>query len=98
MSLKLIAFSSSVLFASLMSSGAQAECGEVSISEMSWASSQVVTSVSVLLLEQGYGCTVKIIPTSPGLALTSLSEYGEPNIVTEFWLNLSPLYYKLESE
>ena len=38
---------------------AKAECGEVSITEMNWASSQIITEVSKFLMEQGYGCTVE---------------------------------------
>ena len=34
---------------------ASADCGDVSITEMDWASSAVVTYVSKFLMEQGYG-------------------------------------------
>ena len=37
---------------------ASADCGEVSITEMDWASSAVVTAVATFLMEQGYGCSV----------------------------------------
>ena len=43
---------------------AQSDCGEVSITEMNWASSVVVTAVSEFLMEQGYGCDVTKIPSS----------------------------------
>lgn len=66
---------------------AQAECGEVSISEMNWASAQVVTKVSAFIMEQGYGCDVTIVPSDTVPAVTSLAENGEPDIVTELWLN-----------
>ena len=34
-------------------SPAYADCGEVSITEMNWASSQIITEVSKFLMEQG---------------------------------------------
>ena len=36
----------------LMPASANAACGEVSITEMNWASAQVVTAVSKFLMEQ----------------------------------------------
>jgi glycine betaine/proline transport system substrate-binding protein len=35
---------------------ANADCGEVSITEMNWASASVVTNVSKFIMEEGYGC------------------------------------------
>jgi len=66
---------------------AQAECGKVSITEMNWASAQVVTAVSAFLMEQGYGCDVSKVPSDTVPAVTSVAENGEPDIVTELWLN-----------
>lgn len=66
---------------------AYADCGEVSITEMNWASSQIITEVSKFLMEQGYGCEVKKVPSATMTAVASLSENGEPDIVTELWLN-----------
>ncbi|MDG1008683.1 MAG: glycine betaine ABC transporter substrate-binding protein, partial [Amylibacter sp.] len=69
---------------------AYADCGEVSITEMDWASSAVVTAVATFLMEQGYGCTVQKVPSSTVPALTSLAETGEPDILTEVWANSTP--------
>lgn len=75
-------------FAAAMAPGmAAADCGDVSITEMNWASSAVVTEVAKFLMEQGYGCNVTTIPSSTVPAVTSLAENGEPNIVTEMWTN-----------
>ncbi len=75
------------------------ECGEVSITEMNWASSAVVTHVAKFVLEQGYGCEVQTVPSSTVPAVTSLSENGEPDIVTEMWTNGGgPAYIKLREE
>ena len=78
---------------------AYAECGEVSITEMNWASSQIITEVSKFLMEQGYGCKVEKVPSATTTSVASLAENGEPDIVTELWLNSTgAVYSKLESE
>ncbi len=78
---------------------AQANCGEVSITEMNWASNTVVTNVAKFLMEQGYGCDVSVIPSDTVPAVTSVAENGEPDIVTELWLNSAgDAYLRLEKE
>ncbi|QFT63602.1 ABC transporter substrate-binding protein [Roseivivax sp. THAF30] len=66
---------------------AQESCGDVSITEMNWASASVVTNVANFILTQGYGCTVSVVPSDTVPAITSLVENGEPDIVTELWTN-----------
>ncbi|KQI68823.1 glycine/betaine ABC transporter substrate-binding protein [Loktanella sp. 3ANDIMAR09] len=74
---------------------ALADCGEVSITEMNWDSSAVVTYVSKFLMEQGYGCTVTTVPSATVTSLASVSETGKPDIVTELWINGTPAYGEL---
>lgn len=88
-------------FAAMLVPGTAAaeECGEVSITEMGWASAAVVTHVAKFVLEQGYGCEVQTVPSDTVPAVASLSENGEPDIVTEMWLNGGgPAYIKLRDE
>lgn len=77
---------------------ALADCGEVSITEMDWASSAVVTAVAKFLLENGYGCTVAAVPSSTTPAMASIAETGEPDILTELWTNSSPVYEELRAD
>ena len=42
---------------------AHSKWGEVSITEMNWASSQVITEIAKFLMEQGYGCKVTKVPS-----------------------------------
>jgi len=87
------------LAAMSLTSPAHAECGEVSITEMDWASSQIVTEVSKFLMEQGYGCTVEKVPSATTTAVASLAENGKPDIVTELWLNSTgDVYSKMEAD
>ena len=66
---------------SLGASAAYADCGEVSITEMDWASSAVVTAVATFLMQQGYGCDVQKVPSSTVPALTYLAE-SNPELTT----------------
>lgn len=78
---------------------AQADCGEVSITEMNWASNTVVTNVAKFIMEQGYGCDVTVVPSDTVPAVTSVAENGEPDIVTELWLNSAgEAYLRLEEQ
>ena len=66
---------------------------------MNWASSQIITEVSKFLMEQGYGCKVEKVPSATTTSIASLAENGEPDIVTELWLNSTgEIYKKLEGE
>ena len=73
-------------------------CGEVTITEMDWASAAIVTNVAAFLMEQGYGCDVTAVPSSTTPAMASVAETGEPDIVTEVWTNGNPGYDKLMAE
>ncbi len=84
--------------AALSATSAHADCGTVSITEMDWASSQVVTAVATFLMDKGYGCDVQVVPSSTVPALTSLAETGEPDILTEVWANSTPAYGPLKDE
>jgi glycine betaine/proline transport system substrate-binding protein len=82
----------------MTSSVAKADCGEVTITEMNWASGAVVTSIAKFLMEQGYGCEIKTVPSSTIPAVTSVAETGKPDIVTELWYNSAPMYQTLVDE
>lgn len=79
-------------------SAAQADCGKVTISEMNWASSAIITAVASFLMEQGYGCQVTKVQTSTVPALTSAAEKGEPEILTEMWPAVATAYKDLEKQ
>lgn len=87
-----------ILSTYIMPATAQSDCGDITISEMNWASGQLVTSVSKFILEQGYGCNVLTIPTSTVPSVVSLAETGKPDIITELWITAVPLYKELEKQ
>ena len=80
-----LAFSASVS-AIAMSASADNHC-EVSITEMDWGSSIIVTNVSKFIMEKGYGCDVETVPSATVTAVASLVETGKPDIVTELWMS-----------
>lgn len=84
-----------LLAAALAPATARADCGAVSITEMNWASSAMVSAVAKFLMEQGYGCDVTLVPSSTNPALVSVAENGQPDIVTEMWTNGSVIYDEL---
>ncbi|MDB3891690.1 glycine/betaine ABC transporter substrate-binding protein [Alphaproteobacteria bacterium] len=76
---------------------AKADCGEVSVGAMGWASGEAFAAVTKFVLEEGYGCTVTVVPTDTIPAVTSLAENGQPDIVPEVWKNSAPVYSELEA-
>ena len=90
-----------VTVASLTATTALADghgCGDVSITQMDWASAAVVTSVAEFLMAQGYGCNVTVVPTTTVPAITSVAETGEPDIITELWTSYTEVYEALVAE
>ena len=93
--MKKLAFAAAMVMGTSTASFAAADCGEVSITEMDWASSAVVTYVAKFLLEQGYGCTVSTVPTTTEPAMASVAETGQPDIRTELWTSYTSVYEEL---
>lgn len=88
-------FAAVLVTAGALAPAARADCGQVTITQMNWASSEVVSGVATFLMEQGYGCDVKQVPSSTNPALVSVAETGSPDIVTEMWTNGSAIYDEL---
>ena len=80
------------------SAGAYADCGEVSVGSMGWAPGEAISALTKFVLEQGYGCTVTLVPTDTVPAVTSLAENGQPDVVPEIWSNSAPAYNGLVDE
>ena len=84
-----------ILFATALAAGtilgmagqAVAACGNVSIAEMNWASAQLMANVDKIVLEEGYGCKVEIVPGDTMPTFTSMNEKGAPDVAGELWIN-----------
>lgn len=66
---------------------AQAECGDVTIAEMTWASTQAAARVDQFILKHGFGCNAETVPGDTVPTATSMSEKAIPDIAPELWLN-----------
>ena len=71
----------------VVSQGAFAACGAVSIASMNWASAELMASVDEVILEKGYGCDASLVPGDTMPTFTSMKEKGEPDIAGELWVN-----------
>ncbi len=63
------------------------DCGSVSIAEMNWASAEMMANVDAIILEEGYGCDVELIPGATQTTFASMSEKGQPDVAPELWIN-----------
>ena len=70
-----------------MSNAAKADCGEISVAEMNWASAELMANVDKLILEEGYGCSVELVPGATMTTFASMNEKGQPDVAGELWTN-----------
>lgn len=66
---------------------ADGQCGKVSIAEMNWASAELLANVDAIILKEGYGCDVELVPGATQTSFTSMSEKGQPDVAPEMWTN-----------
>lgn len=71
----------------MMGGAAAAECGNVTIAEWNWASGELMANVDKIILEEGYGCEVDLIPGATTTTFASMNEKGEPDVAGELWIN-----------
>ena len=85
--MKTLMKSATFLSLSLTSALAMAECGNVVIAEMDWASAEFAANLDKIILEEGYGCSVDLTPGATPTTLASMESKGRPHIAPEFWSN-----------
>ena len=66
---------------------AVAQCGDITIASMNWASAQLMANVDKAILEKGYGCNVELVPGDTMPSFTSMAEKQQPDISPELWVN-----------
>lgn len=71
----------------LYSHAAVAACGNVQVAEMNWASAELMANVDKIILEEGYGCDVELIPGATETTFASMVEKGQPDLASEQWIN-----------
>ncbi len=66
---------------------AHAECGKMTIAEMSWSSAALAANVQTFILREGFGCEPELVPGDTVPTASSMVERGEPDIAPEMWVN-----------
>eukprot|EP00036_Acanthoecidae_sp_10tr_P001933 CAMPEP_0182942574 /NCGR_PEP_ID=MMETSP0105_2-20130417/50933_1 /TAXON_ID=81532 ORGANISM="Acanthoeca-like sp., Strain 10tr" /NCGR_SAMPLE_ID=MMETSP0105_2 /ASSEMBLY_ACC=CAM_ASM_000205 /LENGTH=321 /DNA_ID=CAMNT_0025082323 /DNA_START=142 /DNA_END=1107 /DNA_ORIENTATION=- len=63
------------------------DCGDVTIAEWNWASGELMANVDKIILEEGYGCDVELVPGATTTTFASMNEKGDPDVAGELWIN-----------
>ena len=66
---------------------ANAACGEFQMSDMNWPSATLMANVDKIILEEGYGCKIELIPGATTATFATMNEKGMPNVAAELWTN-----------
>lgn len=75
------------LIASTGAAMAADSCGQISLAEMDWASAELMANVDAIILEEGYGCEVELVPGATTTTFASMNEKGQPDVAPELWIN-----------
>lgn len=63
------------------------ECGDITIANMNWQSAEVLAHIDKIILDEGYGCDVELVPGDTMPTFTSMNEKSEPDMAPELWVN-----------
>ena len=86
--IKQILFSLMLILGVTTFSGAvNAACGKLVIAEQNWASAELMANVDKIILEEGYGCEVELVPGATMPTFTSMNDKGSPDMNPEQWAN-----------
>ena len=53
---------------------ANAACGEFQMSDMNWPSATLMANVDKIILEEGFGCTIELIPGATTATFATMNE------------------------
>lgn len=76
-----------LIVASLFVPAQAKDCGRVTIASMNWQSAEVIAEIDKIILGEGYGCKVEIVPGDTQPTLASMTEKGVPDVAPEAWIN-----------
>ena len=93
MKIKRILLSLAVVFGlTSFGSVANAACGNITIANMNWASANFMAEVDKIILEEGYGCSVELVPGATMPTFTSMQEKVSQMLLQNFGLTLQSLH------
>ncbi len=73
-----------------MSAAAATECGtkdKITVAEMTWLSASSLAYMTKIILADGYGCDVEIVPGDTVPTATSMLSKSKPHIAPELWVS-----------
>lgn len=79
-------FLAAALFGFAPGASAQESC-ELTISNMNWASAEVLAAIDKFILSEGYGCETRLLPGDTMPTFASMTEKQEPDVAPEMWVN-----------
>ena len=62
-------------------------CGKVTVANMNWQSAEVLANIDSIVMSEGYGCEVELVPGDTIPTLTAMMEKGQPDVAPEAWVN-----------
>ena len=62
-------------FAGVAQAASHGECGRVTVANMNWASAEVLANIDNVILTEGYGCDVELVPGDTMPTLTPTLKY-----------------------
>ncbi len=68
-------------------SASAAQCGKVSIADLTWNSATLTANIDKFILTHGYGCDAELIASDSVPAMASMTSKGTPDIAPEMWTN-----------
>lgn len=81
--MKHLLMSTAFVTAAIAGGAANADCGDITLSAFSWQSSEAMTYVDQMILNNGYGCNASVVAGDTVPTITSLIEKGQPDVVSE---------------
>ena len=85
--LNTILLSAVIAFGMTVVSNVANACGKLVIAEQNWASAELMANVDKIILEEGYGCEVELVPGATMPTFTSMNDKGTPDMNPEQWAN-----------
>ena len=82
-----ITLGGAMALAGTAAAGGHSKCGKVTIADMNWASASLMANVDAIILKEGYGCEIEIIPGDTMPTFTSMNEKANPDVASELWIN-----------
>lgn len=83
----LVTFAAAAVTLGFVSTASADDCGDVTMAGLGWGSASILGEIDKLVLEEGMGCSVTMIPGGTVPSFTSMVEQSQPDVMGELWPN-----------